>query len=125
MAPHPSHASCGIGEKCELLLMSPCPELLAPSRRLIVFLLLFTGDAVSSVATSEAGSGVSGLGALVELSACSRASPSPDRLRSLSVRSISLWLSLGSAVLSYLLGAAWLTQPNVTIPVSPINTCSR
>ena len=104
---------------------SPCPVLLAPSQRLIVFLLVFTGDAVSSVAAGEAGSGVSGLGALVDLSACSRASPSPDTLRSLSVRSTSPSLSLGSAVLSYLLGAALVTQPNVTIPVSPVNTRSR
>ena len=90
-----------------------------------MFLLVFTGDAVSTVAAGKAGSGVSGLGALLDLSACSRASPSPDTLRTLSVRSISPLLSLGSAVLSYLLGAAWLTQPNVTIPVSPVNTCSR
>ena len=47
-----------------------------------------------------------------------KASPSPDTLRSLSVRSISPSLSLGSAVLSYLLGAALVTQPNVSIPVS-------
>ena len=104
---------------------SPCPVLLAPSRRLIVFVLVFIGDAVSSVAAGEGGSGVSGLGVLVDLSACSRASPSPDTLRSLSVRSISPSLSLGRAVLSYLLGAAWLTQSNVTIPVSPVNTCTR
>ena len=104
---------------------SPCPVLLAPSQRLIVFLLVITGDAVSSVAASEAGSGVSGLGALVDLSACSRASPNPDMLRSLSVRLITPSLSLGSAVWSYLLGAAWLTQPNVTIPVSTVNTHSR
>ena len=104
---------------------SPCPVLLVPSPRLIVFLLVFTGDAVSSVAAGEAGSGVSGLGALVDLSACSRASPSSDTLRSWSVRSISPSLSLGTAVLSYLLGAAWLKQPNITIPVSPVNTCSR
>ena len=90
-----------------------------------MFLLVFTGDAVSSVAAGEAGSGVSGLGALVDLSACSRASPSPDTLRSLSVRLITPSLSLGSAVWSYLLGAAWLTQPNVTIPVSTVNTHSR
>ena len=102
---------------------SACPVLLAPSRRLIIFLLVFTGDVISSVAA--AGSGLSGLGALVDLSACSRASPRPDTLRSLLVRSISLSLSLGSAVLSYLLGAALVTQPNVMIPVSPVNTCSR
>ena len=90
-----------------------------------MFLLVFTGDAVSSLAASEAGLGVSGLGALVDLSACSSASPSPDTLRMLSVRSIAPSLSLGSAVLSYLLGAAWLTQPNVTIPGSLLNTCSR
>ena len=104
---------------------SPCPVLLAPSRRLIIFLLVFTDNAVSSVAAGEAGSGVSGLGALVDLSAGSRASPSPDTLRLLSVRSISPSLSLESTVLFYLLGAAWLTQPNVTIPVSPVNTRSR
>ena len=68
---------------------------------------------------------MSGLGALVDLSACSRASPSPDTLRSLSVRSISPSLSLGSTVLSYLLDAAWLTQPNVMSPVSPVNAGSR
>ena len=90
-----------------------------------MLLLVFTGDAVSSVVAGEARSVVSGLGALVDISACSRASPNPDTLRSLSVRSISPSLSLGSAVLSYLLGAAWLTQPNVTIPVSAVNTRSR
>ena len=90
-----------------------------------MFLLVFTGDVVSSVTVGEGGSGVSGLGALVDLSACSRASPSPDTLRSSSVRSTSPSLSLGSAVLSYLLGAALVTQPNVTIPVSMINTRSR
>ena len=48
---------------------SPCPVLLEPSGRLIVFRLISTGDAVSSVSAGEAGSGVSGLGALADLSA--------------------------------------------------------
>ena len=54
-----------------------------------MFLLVSTGDAVSSVSAEDAGSGVSGLGALVDLCARFRGSSNPDTLISLSVRSIS------------------------------------
>ena len=81
------------------------------------------GEAVSSEPASDGGSGVLGLGVLD--GSWSSASPNSDTLMLLSGRSISPSLSRGAAVLSYLLGAAWLTQPNVTIPVSWGNTCSR
>ena len=79
---------------------------------------------MSSDPAGDGGSGVSWLGALagscVSLSASSRS----DTLISLSVRSISPSLSGGAAFLFYLLGAAWLTQPNVTIPVGSVNTAA-
>ena len=80
---------------------------------------------MSSDPAGYGGSGVSGLEALTGSCLRSSASPRSDTLISLSVRSISPSLSRGAAVLFYLLGAAWLTQPNVTIPVGLVNTCSR
>ena len=80
---------------------------------------------MSSEPAGDGGSGVSGLGALAGSCVWSSASPRSDTSISLSVRSISPSLSRGAAVLFYLLGAAWLTQPNVTIPVGSGNTCSR
>ena len=91
----------------------------------MVFLLVWAGDAVSSDPAGDGGSGVSGLGALVGFCIWSSMSPKSDTLISLSVRSISPLLSRGAAVLFYLLGAAWLTQPNVMIPVGSVNTRSR
>ena len=91
----------------------------------MVFLLVWAGDAVSSDSAGDSGSGVSGLGALAGPCVWSSASPKSDTLISLSVRSISPSLPRGAAVLFYLLGAAWLTQPNVTIPVGSVNTRSR
>ena len=91
----------------------------------MVFLLVWAGDAVSSDPAGDGGSGVSGLGALAGSCVWSSASPRSDTLISLSVRSMSSSLSRGVAVLSYLLGATWLTQPNVTIPVRLVNTRSR
>ena len=58
---------------------------------------------------------MSGLGTVEGSS--SIVSPNSDTLKSLSVRSISPCLTRGAAVLSYMLSTAWLTQPNVTIPV--------
>ena len=80
---------------------------------------------MSSVPAGDGGSGVSGLGALAGSCVRSSASPRSDTLISLSVRSISSSLSRGAAVWFYLLGAAWLTQLNVTIPIGSVNTCSR
>ena len=93
--------------------------------RLIVFLPVWAGDAVSSDPSGDGGSGVSGLGALAGSCVWSSASPKSDTMISLSVRSISDSLSRNAAVLFYLLGAAWVTQPKVTIPASSGNTCSR
>ena len=80
---------------------------------------------MSSDPAGDGDSVVSGLGDLAGSCVWSSASPRSDTLISLSVRSISPSLSCGAAVLFYLLGAAWLTQPNVTIPVCSVNTCSR
>ena len=80
---------------------------------------------MSSDPAGDGGSGVCGLGALAGSCVWSSASPRFDMLISLSVRSLSPSLSGGAAVLFYLLGAAWLTQLNVTIPVGSVNTCSR
>ena len=91
----------------------------------MVFLLVWAGDAVSSDPAGDGGSSVSGLGALAGSCVWSSASPKSDTFISLSVRSISPSLSRGVAVLFYLLDAAWLTQPNVTIPVGWVNTRSR
>ena len=91
----------------------------------MVFLLVWAGDAVSSDPAGDGSSAVSGLGALAGSCVWSIASPRSDTLISLSVRSISPSQPRGAAVLFYLLGAAWLTQPNVTIPVGSVNTCSR
>ena len=91
----------------------------------MVFLLVWAGHAVSSDPAGDGGSGVSGLGALAGSCVWSSASPRSDTVMSLSVRSISSSLSRGAAVLFYSLGAAWLTQPNVTFPVGSVNTCSR
>jgi len=90
----------------------------------MVFLLVATGDTVSSVLVGAGGSGVSGLDALDSFSVCLRGSPSSATLISLSIRSMSPLLSCALTVLSYLLGAAWLTQPNVTISDSLGNNCS-
>ena len=73
---------------------------------------------MSSDPAEDGGSGVSELGALAGSCGWSSASPKSDKLMSLSVRSIFPSLLCGAAVLVYLLGALWLTQPNVTIPVS-------
>ena len=84
---------------------------------LMVFVLVWAGDAVSSDPAGDSSSGVSGLGALTGSCVWSSASPKSDTLISLSVRSISASLSRGAAVLFYLFGAVWVTQPNVTIHV--------
>ena len=91
----------------------------------MVFLLVWAGDGVSSDPAGDSGSCVSALGALAGSCVWSSASPKYYTLISLSVRSISPSLSRGVAVLFCLLGAAWLTQPNVTIPVGSVNTRSR
>ena len=104
----------------------------------MVFLLVWAEEALSSHPAGNGGSGVSGLGALAGSCVWSSASPKSDTLISLSVRSISSSLPRGAAVLFYfvkccmvppfsfvLLVAAWLTQPNVTIPVSSVNNCKR
>ena len=79
---------------------------------------------MSSVPAGDDGYGVSGPEALAGTCGLSNTSPRSDTLISLSVRSISPSLSCVCSILSYLLGAAWLTQPNVTIPVGAGNTCS-
>ena len=56
--------------------------------RLLVFLLVWIGDAVSSDPAGDGGSDVSGLGALAGFCVWSSASPKSDMLISLSVRSI-------------------------------------
>ena len=80
---------------------------------------------MSSDPAGDGGSGVSGLEVLAGSCVWLSVSPKSVTLKSLSVRSITPSLSHGAAVLFYLLGAPWLTQPNVTIPVSSGNTCSR
>ena len=91
----------------------------------MVFLLVWAGDAVSSDPARDGGSVVSGVVALAGSCVWSTVSPKSDTLISVSVRSISPSLSRGVAVLFYLLGAAWLMQPKVTIPIGSVNTCSR
>ena len=81
-----------------------------------MFLVVWAGEVVSSEPAGDGGSGDSGLGAPAGSCVWSSASPRSDTLISLSVRSISPSLSRGAAVLFYLLCAAYLTQPNVTIP---------
>ena len=93
--------------------------------RSMVFLLVWAREAVSSDPAGDGGSGVSGLGALAGSCVWSSASPKSDTLISLSVRSISPSLLRGTAVLFYFFGAAWLTQPNVIIPVGSVNIRSR
>ena len=63
----------------------------------MVFLLVIVGDAVSSDAVGDVGSGVSGLAAP---DGPSSASPSSETVMLLSVRSISSSLSRGRSVLS-------------------------
>ena len=84
----------------------PGAGVLGPPCSFIVFLLVLTRDAVSSISPGDGGSGVSGLGALDDSCVWSSASPKFDALIILSLRSISLSLSRGAAVLFYLLGAA-------------------
>ena len=84
----------------------------------MVFLLVWAGEAVSSDPAGDSGSGVSRLGAFAGSCVWSSASLKSDTLMSLTVRSISPSPSRDASFLFYLLGAAWLTQPNVTIPVS-------
>ena len=74
--------------------------------RLMVFLLVWAGEAVSSEPAGDGGSGVSGLEALAGSRVWSSASPKSEMLISLSVRSISPSPSRGVAILFYLLGAA-------------------
>ena len=93
--------------------------------RLMEFVPVWAGDAVSSDPAGDSCSSVSGLGALAGSCVWSCASPKSNTLISLSVRLISASLSRGAAVLFDLLGAAWVTQPNVPIPTTSGNTCSR
>ena len=88
----------------------------------MVCLLVIVADGVSSDPSGDASSGVAGLAALDSSSMLCSPSARVLVLISSSVRSMSpSW----SAVLSVCQALLGLTQPNITILLSPGDTCSR
>ena len=89
----------------------------------MVFRLMIVAGCVSSDTAGDVGSGVPGLAAPDSCKESWIASPNVSMLISPSVRSISCDGDV--TILSVVLGAAGVTQRNVTILSSPGDTCSR